>query len=70
MKGKTNLFVLLTIFVVLLVIVFITINKKNKKKEKFIDSCLGARDGVSGCHDCCINYENQYSKCLSGCMNF
>lgn len=32
-------------------------------------NCLGRRNGVSGCRDCCRNKSN-YSKCVSSCMNF
>lgn len=33
--------------------------------------CIGKRDGVSGCRDCCKNIEvNKYSNCVNTCMSF
>ena len=45
------------------------------KKENFYNynnlSCLGKRNGVSGCRDCCSKLDNtNYSKCVSSCMNY
>ena len=61
--------ILLIILVVLLF--FLLFCRYN---EKFIDididKCLGKRDGVSGCRDCCSQFKNMYSKCVSRCMRF
>lgn len=39
-----------------------------KKKERKVDQlCEGARDGSSGCRDCCRDKED-YDKCLDFCM--
>ena len=33
--------------------------------------CLGKRDGVSGCRDCCRNkYPENYENCVNLCMNY
>ena len=42
------------------------------KKDFFTNSCLGKRDGVSGCRDCCSLYNdsNLYSSCVRNCMNY
>lgn len=47
------------------------------KKENFDNynynssSCLGKRNGVSGCRDCCSkSIHTDYSKCLSSCMSY
>lgn len=33
--------------------------------------CLGKRNGVSGCRDCCNHYfSNNYSSCVNSCMDF
>ena len=34
--------------------------------------CVGKRDGVSGCRDCCASHykcKTKYNKCVRGCMN-
>ena len=36
-----------------------------KTKMKGGKSCIGARDGVSGCRDCC----NNETQCVTSCMN-
>ena len=56
----------LIIFLITLLLFFIFY----KVKEKFIDICLGKRDGVSGCRDCCKNFQNMYNICVSKCMKF
>ena len=65
-----KLLVLIVILLIIAVILLISLLIFNK--EKFISSCLGARDGVSGCRDCCrkFNPRNLYRKCVSNCMNF
>jgi hypothetical protein len=46
------------------------VNNQVNKKELYTDICINARDGVSGCRDCCSNnYLNNYNNCLSRCMN-
>ena len=37
--------------------------------EKFTSECLGARDGISGCRDCCRRF-NKYDSCVNDCMNY
>lgn len=58
------------LIIILLVIGLITLVFFKKGAEKFISSCLGARDGVSGCRDCCRKFGNLYTKCVYKCMNF
>ena len=67
MKLSRNKLYVLISFIVILTLVFF-----KKSYEKFISSCLGARDGVSGCRDCCskFNPRNLYRKCVSNCMSF
>lgn len=44
---------------------------KNKSKQNFYTNvCLGRRDGVSGCRDCCAKQNQNYSECVSDCMNY
>ena len=57
--------ILLIVLVVLLLFLLLS-----KGDERFIDKCLGERDGVSGCRDCCRSFNNMYSKCVSRCMRF
>ena len=66
--SRNKLYVLLLILVTLTLVFF----KKKKSYEKFISSCLGARDGVSGCRNCCrkFNTGKLYRKCVSNCMIF
>ena len=63
--SRNKLYVLLS-FIVTLTLVFL---KKNY--EIFISSCLGARDGVSGCRNCCSKFKvsKLYRKCVSNCMD-
>ncbi len=56
---------ILLVILVLLLFFFIF-----KYKERFTDVCLGKRDGVSGCRDCCKQFKNMYAKCVSKCMRF
>ena len=56
------------IFPFLILILCFVILKKNII-ENFIEDCLGKRDGVSGCRDCCKKHKNNYNKCVSNCMN-
>lgn len=67
--SRNKLYVLLS-FIVAFVILTLVFFKKSY--EKFISSCLGARDGVSGCRDCCSKFNpgNLYRKCVSSCMSF
>jgi hypothetical protein len=43
--------------------------KQNAFIEKLNASCLGARDGISGCRDCCRN-KKDYNNCVNSCMNY
>ena len=54
------------IFLITLLLFFIFY----KVKERFINMCLGKRDGVSGCRDCCRKFKNMYDICVSKCMKF
>lgn len=64
MNTNTKLFILL-LFLLLLLLV------RKHKVDKFTSKCLGKRDGVSGCRDCCAQFSNKkYKKCVSDCMNF
>ena len=56
--------VLVTLVLLLVFLIFY------KYKERFTDICLGKRDGVSGCRDCCKQFKNMYAKCVSKCMRF
>ena len=42
------------------------------KKENFsnMNKCLGRRDGVSGCRDCCQEFKSNYGQCVRNCMNY
>ena len=55
------------LIVLLVLLLFLLLSKGD---ESFIDKCLGKRDGVSGCRDCCKSFKNMYSKCVSRCMRF
>ena len=57
--------ILLIVLVVLLLFLLLS-----KGDERFIDKCLGKRDGVSGCRDCCKQFKNMYAICVSKCMRF
>ena len=42
-----------------------------RSMENFTNLCLGKRDGVSGCRDCCSNnYSDNYNNCVENCMNY
>lgn len=42
--------------------------KSIDNNESFM--CIGKRDGVSGCRDCCsINFPEKYRECVNICMN-
>ena len=57
-------FYLLAFFLFVLILIIV------KKKDNFnINRCLGRKDGISGCRDCCQNYKN-YNQCVYNCMNF
>ena len=51
-------------------------NINQSKIENFANNnnykgCLGMRDGVSGCRDCCsIKYNQNYSNCVNSCMEY
>ena len=66
MKLSRNKLYVLLFFIVTLTLVFF-----KKSYEKFISSCLGARDGVSGCRNCCSKFKvsKLYRKCVSNCMD-
>ena len=39
--------------------------------NKNYSKCIGKRNGVSGCRDCCNHYfENNYNSCVNSCMDF
>lgn len=60
---------MLVILFIMLVCFFLLLKTK---KDFFTNSCLGKRDGVSGCRDCCSKYNdsNLYSSCVRNCMNY
>mgnify|MGYP001448030996 CR=1 FL=1 len=61
------------IFVILIILLaFILLKKIKGIYEGFESSqCLGKRDGVSGCRDCCRNkYPENYENCVNLCMNY
>jgi len=40
------------------------------KSTKLTVKCLGKRDGISGCRECCSKlYKSLYNTCVSNCMN-
>lgn len=50
--------------------IFLFITNIKTITENFIVDCSNARDGVSGCRDCCSkNNFNKYQKCVDNCMN-
>jgi len=67
---KKNVFYLIIILLVIGLITLVLLNRNVKKVEKFIQSCLNARNGVSGCRDCCRKFGNFYGKCVYKCMNY
>lgn len=48
-----------------------TVESFNNRNNTHI-KCLGKRDGVSGCRDCCNSYftGGNYSSCVKSCMDF
>lgn len=70
MKLSSNKLYVLLFFIVTFLILTLVFFKKSY--EKFISTCLGARDGVSGCRDCCGKFSTGklYRKCVSNCMTF
>ena len=62
--------ILKILLIVLVVLLLFLLYSRVNVKEIFIDKCLGKRDGVSGCRDCCRSFKNMYSKCVSRCMRF
>ena len=53
----------------LILIIFLLNILKTKRNEGFIEKCIGKRDGISGCRDCCSSlYPNKYNSCVSNCM--
>jgi hypothetical protein len=48
---------------------FLFITNIKSMTENFVVDCSNARDGVSGCRDCCNNNQpNTYHKCVDNCM--
>ena len=56
-------------FLILIIIICLILSIK-LLNENFIVECLGKRDGVSGCRDCCKKYRNNYNNCVNNCMNY
>ena len=51
---------------------FLFITNIKSMTEKFVVDCSNARDGGSGCRDCCNTGHpdiNTYQKCVDSCMN-
>lgn len=57
-------------FFVILIIIICFILSIKFLNENFIEECLGKRDGVSGCRNCCKKYRNNYNNCVNNCMNY
>ena len=62
--------ILKILLIVLVVLLLFLLYSRVNVMERFIDKCLGKRNGVSGCRDCCRSFKNMYSKCVSRCMRF
>ena len=62
-----SVFIFLILILLYYVFPFETFNEKNNYSK-----CLGKRNGVSGCRDCCKNKynSNEYNKCVNSCMDF
>ena len=50
--------------------IFLFLTNIRTMTENFVVDCSDARDGVSGCRDCCNqNNPDEYQKCVDNCMN-
>lgn len=52
--------------------IFLFITNIKTMTENFVVDCSNARDGVSGCRDCCSDSDsdpNEYQNCVDNCMN-
>ena len=52
--------------------IFLFITNIKTMTENFVVDCSNARDGVSGCRDCCSDsnsYPGEYQNCVDSCMN-
>ena len=55
--------------IALLKSIYGTVESFNNRNQ--FTKCLGKRDGVSGCSDCCNHFfSNNYNGCVKGCMDF
>ena len=43
-------------------------SKHKRSKHKRTTLCIGKKDGISGCRDCC-NIYRKYHICIRDCMN-
>ena len=59
-------FIILMFFFILL----LTMNMFKGRQNFIINECLGKRDGVSGCRDCCSKQNKNYYECVYHCMNY
>ena len=52
-------------------LLFLFFFKILKTKENMnLENCLSKRNGISGCRDCCSKQTQNYSICVSKCMNY
>ena len=48
---------------------FLFVTNIKSLTENFVVDCSNAKDGVSGCRDCCnTNESNTYQNCVDNCM--
>ena len=48
---------------------FLFVTNIKSLTENFVVNCSNAKDGVSGCRDCCnTNEPNTYQNCVDNCM--
>jgi hypothetical protein len=50
--------------------IFLFVTNVKTMTENFVVDCSDAKDGVSGCRDCCNqNKPIEYEGCVDNCMN-
>ena len=61
------------LLIILVVLLFFLLFCRYNEKFIDIDKCLGKRDGVSGCRDCCrenFGSGQDYNTCVNNCMRY
>ena len=58
------------IFTIILFIILLAFIYNKKENFSNMNKCLGRRDGVSGCRDCCQEFKSNYGQCVRNCMNY